>query len=208
MRYIPPNAVTASRLLLTLFSLIAVYERDIEAAALWIVAAIVVDMFDGYLAIALDAKSAFGMEFDTQVDAIAFGLGPAFLVYGWRFHSDDAAGLLLSFLPLVCATIRGSFYMIQEQNSTTFRGLVMPASATVLSGMVFWDLSLFWSACVVVLVCVLMVSRFEYLRIKGMMMVVVTALFIGASLFFQEGLFIMGLLYALHGPVYHYFFRP
>lgn len=207
-RYYPPNLVTGFRLGLTIFAVAAILNGDTISGAYIILATLIIDMLDGFLAIALDARSAFGNAFDNQADVVNFGVGVAVLLYGHGLQSMGGLGIVVCAVPLVLTAVRSSVYLVQDQDGIVFRGLAMPGSALVLLGTVFWDLNAVILITIILLSSALMVTPFRYLKVRGLFAVGATVLFVLSALAYPRGLMLIGLAYALHGPLYSWFVKP
>jgi len=115
------------------------------AAAGWlIVAAMVFDMLDGYVARLSKTASKFGGELDSLCDAISFGVAPAFLLLkmgpGWEprpiLHQLLAG---IATLYMVCAILRLARFNVENTPDAAshkrFRGLPSPAAAGCLASL-------------------------------------------------------------------------
>src|SRR5260370_1393310 len=107
------------------------------AVAGWfIMAAMVFDMFDGYVARLSKTASKFGGELDSLCDAISFGVAPAFLLLrmgpGWQpeplLHQLLAC---IAALYMICAVLRLAPLKVEmaldPAGPQRFRGLPSPA---------------------------------------------------------------------------------
>ena len=81
LRYLAPNAVTATSMMFGLVSLVATHRGAWELAAWMIIYAVLTDRLDGFVARAVRGTSEFGMQLDSFADFLNFGVAPAFLVY-------------------------------------------------------------------------------------------------------------------------------
>lgn len=156
-----------------------------------IVAAMVFDALDGYVARLARTTSKFGAELDSLCDAVSFGVAPAFLLFrlgpGWEpsplLHETLA---VIAALYVVCAVLRLARYNVIEITAEAgsgkkFRGLPSPAAAgciaslAVLRGAVLERWRHFgldpvaadaiiqvWATLGALLVALLMVSRVPY----------------------------------------------
>ena len=52
------------------------------------------DGFDGTVARLTNTESDFGMQLDSLVDSISFGLVPAFFIYSWGFTNPSMTKLI------------------------------------------------------------------------------------------------------------------
>ncbi len=87
LRYIVPNAVTATSMVLALTAIVQASRGAHESAAWLIVAGALMDRLDGLAARRMQACSEFGVHFDSLADLLAFCAAPALLVY--FLLSDD-----------------------------------------------------------------------------------------------------------------------
>ena len=92
LRYLAPNAVTATSMMFGLVSLSATHRANWELAAWMIIYAVLTDRLDGFVARAVRGTSEFGMQLDSFADFLNFGVAPAFLVYTF-LTSPSAPGL-------------------------------------------------------------------------------------------------------------------
>ncbi|MEL6346667.1 MAG: CDP-alcohol phosphatidyltransferase family protein [Myxococcota bacterium] len=81
MKFLVPNAVTASSMILGLASVVCAAQGQLELAAWMIVWGVLLDTVDGAAARLLDASSALGAQLDSFSDFVVFGVAPAALVY-------------------------------------------------------------------------------------------------------------------------------
>lgn len=115
------------------------------AASGWlIVAAMVFDALDGYVARLAKSTSLFGMQLDSLCDAISFGAAPAFLVLrmgpGWtpapRIHQALA---IVATLYMVCTILRLARFNIEAtvdpSQGKRFRGLPSPGAAGCIASL-------------------------------------------------------------------------
>jgi CDP-diacylglycerol--serine O-phosphatidyltransferase len=169
--FIVPHAITACNLFLGFYSITEVIHGKYSSGAACILVGAVLDLCDGALARHLNVASAFGKEFDSLADLAAFGLAPAILLYQHYYASFGLWGLMLSFLPLLCAALRLARFNTQSVN-TYVVGLPAPAAASLIVSYSLYsdiisqapDLRLLVS--ITVCTCLLMVSSIRFLRIK------------------------------------------
>lgn len=125
-RIVIPNAFTAVNFLLgvcvILLATDAIHspfasKTNIILAAHLIVVCALMDKLDGFAAKVFNASSAFGAQFDSLADLVAFGIAPAFaVIYAYQqfaptWYADNQA-ILLVFLSIyvLCAAIRLARY--------------------------------------------------------------------------------------------------
>ncbi len=129
-----PSAFTSGTLFFGVWSIVESTRGNFALAAWFIIAAAVLDMLDGRVARMSRTGSAFGAELDSLVDVVSFGVGPAMLLYFWRFRGGEWAWLL-SFIYILAAALRlARFNVVQAgQAKTHFIGLSSPISGITLA---------------------------------------------------------------------------
>jgi CDP-diacylglycerol--serine O-phosphatidyltransferase len=75
-------------------------------AALLIVFAGIFDMLDGRVARLTGTQSEFGVQLDSLVDVVSFGVAPGLLLYKWGLVAYGEAGFLVAFLFTLCGVFR------------------------------------------------------------------------------------------------------
>ena len=100
------------------------------------------DAFDGTVARMkknrTEDEKAFGIQLDSLVDAISFGVAPAFLCYSMGVNS--LIGIVLLFLFCMCGVSRLAFFNVLEMKrqqteggcNKTYRGLPITSSSMIL----------------------------------------------------------------------------
>jgi CDP-diacylglycerol--serine O-phosphatidyltransferase len=169
--FIVPNTVTAFNLFLGFYSITESIHGSYSSAIVCILAGSIFDLCDGALARRLNAASAFGKEFDSLADLAVFGVAPAILLYQCYYASSGFWGLMLSFLPVLCAALRLARFNTQIPG-THFVGLPAPIGASLIIVCALYtdtishtaDLRLL--AGFTVCVCLLMVSSIRFPRIR------------------------------------------
>ncbi len=87
-KYLIPNAFTAFSMMFGLASAAASAQGDFTLAAWMILWGVLLDKLDGTAARLFNASSAFGVQYDSFADFVAFGVAPAALVW---YRLKDAA---------------------------------------------------------------------------------------------------------------------
>jgi CDP-diacylglycerol--serine O-phosphatidyltransferase len=169
-----PNLFTIGNLFCGFLAIYYAMEGRLVPAGWLIVIAAFLDAMDGKVARAMKTPSRFGVEFDSLADVCSFGLAPAVLIFNYHcrvWALDDAWGVVLSFLFLLCGALRLARFNAQQKgfDKKNFSGLPIPsASATLVSFVIFsqkvWDgpMSLELSMLLTALLSFLMVSSFQY----------------------------------------------
>ena len=137
--YLLPNLFTTANLFAGFFSIITAINGNFYVAAATVFVAMVLDSLDGRVARLTNTQSAFGAEYDSLSDMVAFGLAPAVLAYEWALSELGNVGLTLAFIYVACAALRLARFNTQigKVDKRWFIGLASPAAAGVVAGWVW-----------------------------------------------------------------------
>ncbi|MBI5814234.1 MAG: CDP-diacylglycerol--serine O-phosphatidyltransferase [Nitrospinae bacterium] len=224
--FIVPSLITSASFFCGFYSIIASINGDYYAAAWVIFLAIVFDGLDGRIARATGSTTEFGVEYDSLSDLISFGAAPAILMYNWVLQPFGRIGWMAAFLFVICGALRLARFNTQtsEVRKDRFVGLPIPAGAGLLAAIVLLtrgalELDKAPATLVVITVYItafLMVSSIPYRNFKQVdlarrkpfqtLVAVMFVVFVVAQLP-HHMLFLMGLAFALHGPVEWYLER-
>jgi CDP-diacylglycerol---serine O-phosphatidyltransferase len=218
--YVLPNLVTTGSLFCGFFAVISAIGGNYYQAALSILIAAVLDGLDGRIARLTHTTSAFGIQYDSLSDLIAFGLAPAVLVFLWALKPFNRFGWIAAFLYLVCGALRLARFNVQtgQVGHDYFVGLPIPAAATIVATTILFIYQIGGTGAtgyliiliMIYLLSFLMVSNIPYPSFKGMklaerrsfnFLVAVVLLFVLVALepFLMLSVGILG--YVLSGPV-------
>lgn len=216
-----PSALTLGNLFLGIWAMVAASRGEFMTAAWLIVLAGVADTLDGRVARITQTGSRFGAELDSLVDAISFGVAPAFVLYH-LFLQDVAWGWLASFFYVAATVIRLARFNVEQAGhaKVAFHGLPSPAAGMTLATFYPFSrtdffsqhLAVFpWPTIMVGMMLTLgmlmmshvlypVVPKFGFRNVKGLLtltafVVTVVAAFTVPSMFFFPAL----LLYAAYG---------
>lgn len=142
-----PNTLTCCNLLSGCMAVITAFSGNAWHTLLWVVCGAVFDFLDGFSARLLKAYSPLGKELDSLADLITFGLSPAVLC--WRVlqayvYPCSCAGRFFPYIAFVMAAfaaLRLAKFNIDDRQTTSFRGLAVPANALFWCGLFQLDLS-------------------------------------------------------------------
>ncbi|WP_341466334.1 CDP-alcohol phosphatidyltransferase family protein, partial [Pseudomonas viridiflava] len=83
-------------------------------------------------------QSAFGAEYDSLSDMVAFGVAPALLAFGWALGDMGKVGWMVAFIYVAGAALRLARFNTQvgTADKRYFIGLASPAAAGVVAGLV------------------------------------------------------------------------
>ena len=149
-----PSVFTLFNLFLGFAALKSIITHNFTNAAYLITISVVMDGFDGTVARLTKTESDFGMQLDSLVDSISFGLVPAFLIYLWGFGNPvsqkllglnyDKLGIVVGFIYVSAGVIRLARFNVYKNAgaspSNIFIGLPIPGAAlSILSVVIFMD---------------------------------------------------------------------
>ena len=136
--YVPPNLITSGSLFAGFHSIASTYNGNFEKAAIGIIVGVILDGLDGRVARMTRTTTRFGVEYDSLVDLVSFGVAPAFLVYGWALSAFGRWGWLAAFLYLICGALRLARFNVQINTveKGQFNGLPIPAAGTFVASMI------------------------------------------------------------------------
>lgn len=222
--YLLPNLFTTANLFAGFYSIMCAINGNFTVAAATVFVAMVLDGLDGRVARMTNTQSAFGAEYDSLSDMVAFGLAPAIIAYQWALLELGNVGLTIAFIYVACAALRLARFNTQigVVDKRWFIGLASPAAAGVVAGVV-WALSdngvgavdlpvavIILFAVLVALSGMLMVSNIKYysfkdLDLKGRVpFVAILVVVLAFAVVFSDPpriLLLLFLVYALSGPV-------
>ena len=137
--YLLPNLFTTANRFAGFFSIITAINGNFYVAAATVFVAMVLDSLDGRVARLTNTQSAFGAEYDSLSDMVAFGLAPAVLAYEWALSELGNVGLTVAFIYVACAALRLARFNTQigKVDKRWFIGLASPAAAGVVAGWVW-----------------------------------------------------------------------
>ncbi len=129
-----PSAFTLGNLLFGVYAMVAAARGDFQAAAWSIVFAAILDMLDGRIARFTATGSRFGAELDSLVDAVSFGVAPAFVTYQ-LFFADQPWSWILSFLYIAAVVIRLARFNVEQGGHAkrSFHGVPSPTAGMLLA---------------------------------------------------------------------------
>ncbi|AXA35359.1 MAG: CDP-diacylglycerol--serine O-phosphatidyltransferase [Candidatus Hydrogenedentota bacterium] len=188
--YVLPNLFTTASLFCGLFAILNVFNvaeaGELESyryeLSCWLIlAAAVLDFFDGWVARMTQTESAFGVQYDSLSDLVAFGVAPAVLIYTRLIEMENRnAAEVIAAIYVVCGALRLARFNVQKSRieKLSFTGLPIPAAAgVVVSGFLFlqiidpeWNHELVLRILPVIMIVVsyLMVSTIPYPSLKNL----------------------------------------
>ncbi|MGO9804847.1 MAG: CDP-alcohol phosphatidyltransferase family protein [Steroidobacteraceae bacterium] len=224
--YLLPNLLTTACLFSGFYAVVAAIDKHFAPAGMAVFAAMIFDTLDGRTARLTHTETAFGKEYDSLADMVAFGLAPAIVAYQWGVvrimefgHYWGRFGWLACFFYAAAAALRlARFNTRAAADKRYFEGLPSPSAAAIVAAFV-WFFSEWHepgltglSAAFIVTASAgaLMVSRFGYpsfkqftldRRIKFIYMLFVLLFFVAIAIDPPTMLLAMFGTYALSAPV-------
>ncbi len=131
-----PNFITTVGLFFGFYSISFSLKGNFYMAAIMILLAGFIDGIDGRVARATNSTSAFGKEYDSLSDVIAFGVSPAILAFLWQVNQFGRLGFIACFLFVACGALRLARFNTDTSDTTGFVGLPIPIAAAAVSSMV------------------------------------------------------------------------
>ncbi len=187
-----PNLLTLMNLCSGFISIVFVFFRNLEAAALFIIIASIFDFFDGFTARILKATSEKGKILDSISDVVSFGVAPAALIFlivefslsgfhsDFNFNTASFTDLLFLFSPmifLVASAWRLAEFTVQK-NSLVFNGLPTPPASLFFAGLALIIsspdeskisdllLELYFIIPALLLISFMMISKIRFISLK------------------------------------------
>jgi CDP-diacylglycerol--serine O-phosphatidyltransferase len=129
-----PNGFTLANLFFGIFAIVKAARGEYIDAGWCVILGGVMDALDGRVARATRTGSQFGVELDSLVDAISFGVAPAFIMY-FAVLNRDSWAWLVCFAYIACAVMRLARFNVEQggRAKTHFHGLPSPAAGMTLA---------------------------------------------------------------------------
>ncbi|MFG2038248.1 CDP-alcohol phosphatidyltransferase family protein [Dactylosporangium sp. NPDC048998] len=208
IRFALVNACTLSSLMLGLSAIfIAVNRGDVRVAAALLIACVVFDGLDGFLARRLGVASPFGAQMDSLADMCSFGLAAPVVVYAW-LNGSAPIGLLVPACALVAcaAAIRLARFNVSPKDGRFFCGVptTMCAAVLALSTLIAPQMPPVLRVAGVVLLGLAMVSSFPYAKLARLLKLppwLLVLPVVGALVDFRMTFVVVVLAYLVSGPL-------
>jgi len=224
--YLLPNLLTTGCLFSGFYAIVAAIDKHFESAGIAVFVAMIFDTLDGRIARLTKTESAFGKEYDSLADMVAFGLAPAIVAYQWGVvriaefgHYWGRFGWLACFFYAVAAALRlARFNARAAADKRYFEGLPSPSAAAIVAAFVWFSsnwrepglIGLIAAFLITASAGAVMVSRFSYpsfkqfdldRRIRFAYMLIVPLFFVLIALDPPSLLLSIFATYALSAPI-------
>ena len=131
------NCITLLGMLLALASCVCAMQSNLKASVIFLVVSGICDLFDGVAARKIkrtDSEKEFGIQLDTVVDVVSFGMTPAIIVYSIAGAAWYA--LLTYAFYIICAVNRLAYFNTSvlsktsavDESTTTAPAVIAPAA--------------------------------------------------------------------------------
>lgn len=129
-----PSMLTTISLFSGFYAIISAINGLFSHAAIALLISAVFDGLDGRVARMTGTASAFGKEYDSLCDLVAFGVAPAIITYLWTMVNYGRYGWLAAFLYVATTALRLARFNVHDSSSTkNFTGLPCPAAAGAIA---------------------------------------------------------------------------
>lgn len=225
--YLLPNLLTTGAMFAGFYAVIAGMNGDFHSACIAIVVAMFFDGMDGRVARLTNTQSAFGAEYDSLSDMVAFGVAPALICFSWALSELGKIGWTVAFLYVACAALRLARFNVQSSvaDKRFFVGLASPSAAGLVVFMVWafssYEVSVNWPMAIMAAIVtgtagVLMVINIRYYSFKDLdfknpvpffLTLVAVFVLVVVSWHPPTMLFLMAVTYASSGPLMAIYLR-
>ena len=171
-----PNTFTALNMACGFISTLFSFQGEFHTACMILILGAIFDSVDGRVARLTGTQSAFGEQFDSLSDAVSFGFAPAILMYQRFLTPLGRAGVIISFIFLLCGALRLARFNanIDRVTSQYFQGLPIPGGALAMVGYVLLSIEFNWmnqltvtTAIYVLFFALLMISNIPFYSFKN-----------------------------------------
>jgi CDP-diacylglycerol--serine O-phosphatidyltransferase len=145
--YLLPNLLTTGCLFSGFYAVVAAIDKHFANAGMAVFAAMIFDTLDGRIARLTRTESAFGKEYDSLADMVAFGLAPAIVAYQWGVvrimeygRHWGRFGWLACFFYAAAAALRLARFNARSASADKryFEGLPSPSAAAIVAAFVWF----------------------------------------------------------------------
>lgn len=170
LRTLVPNTVTMLNFLCGTIAAVVAAFGQYHLAVLLILFGILLDALDGTLARKLNVFSKWGSKFDSKADVMSFGIAPAVVIFrlvtNYAMPQSIIAGFILGIAYFAAVYYRLNRFDKSGGHSLYFTGLPSPigSAIVILAAISEYLSSIYTFAPIVIIVCVLMVSRIPYMH--------------------------------------------
>jgi CDP-diacylglycerol--serine O-phosphatidyltransferase len=218
--YLLPNLFTTAALFAGFYAVLAAMNDQFEKAAIAIFLAMILDGLDGRVARMTNTQTAFGAEYDSLSDMVAFGLAPSLVMYEWSLSSLGKFGWMAAFIYTAAAALRLARFnsRLDTADKRFFTGLPSPSAAAILAAFVWvavdhdlqgidmaWPVLVLTAGAGLLMVSNIKFHSFKQIDFKGKVPFFgIVAVMLAFAVILSEPplvLFVIFLAYTISGPV-------
>lgn len=220
--YLLPNLFTTAALFSGFYAVVAAMKGLYVDAAITIFIAMIADGLDGRVARLTNTTSAFGAEYDSLSDMVAFGIAPALVSYSWALHAFGKLGWLIAFFYTAATGLRLARFNThvgdENEDKRFFQGLPCPSAAALVTSTMWlqnvYGISGFFAeislAIITIFVALMMVSSIPFYSFKTLdfrgkvpffVLLIVILIFMSIAIDPPSILFLAFGAFALSGPL-------
>lgn len=129
--FLLPNLITTGSLFAGFYAIVTAMSGQHLTACIAIFIAMMLDGADGRIARMTGTQSAFGAQYDSLSDLVAFGVAPALLAFSWGLSALGQIGWVAAFAYMACAALRLARFNV-DSDDASFTGLASPAAAGLI----------------------------------------------------------------------------
>ncbi|MGB0776662.1 MAG: CDP-diacylglycerol--serine O-phosphatidyltransferase [Flavobacteriaceae bacterium] len=172
-----PNLLTLMNLSAGLFAILFAVVGDLKFAVYCIMAGILFDFFDGFVARLLNVQGELGKQLDSLADVVTSGVAPGMIWFvllsrGFDYNFFESQEFIpwpfIAFLCPLASAYRLAKFNIDTRQTDSFIGLPTPANALLIGGMVFmpFELSLALVYAVGIFGCIILNAEIPLFSLK------------------------------------------
>jgi CDP-diacylglycerol--serine O-phosphatidyltransferase len=170
----PPNWFTSASLFCGLYAILLAGSAagdpgHFYKAGLMIFFAGLFDGLDGRVARMTGTGSAFGVQLDSLVDIISFGVAPSCLVYFWGLQHYGLAGVFVAGMLMLCGAFRLARFNVSTDGKAhaTSEGLTITAGGGTVASVVMWYAGKGWASAPDARTLVVLVACIAFLEVSS-----------------------------------------
>ena len=129
-----PNLLTISNAFFGCLTLIFIDNYNLDLITILIMASLLCDLFDGYVARKIGSDGELGKHLDSLADMISFGVVPGAIMSKIGFSLDSPI-FFLGFFVTLGSLYRLAKFNTEKSNIDYFTGLPTPANTLMILGM-------------------------------------------------------------------------
>jgi CDP-diacylglycerol--serine O-phosphatidyltransferase len=204
-----------------LLAIMYVFDGEFRLAMMLILLGIIIDGIDGLMARMFKNQNTHGVYLDSIADTVTFCFAPSILLYGMYYDIDlgtsfqspeNALVVAASMLVVLFGILRLARFIEKGHKMKNYIGLPTPAAALVIVLSVDVVKDQFPVLIIAIIISILMISKVQYPKLKGLFNVVggfailiaILALIIeeSYSIYILSLILVLAIVYVVLGPLY------